>query len=71
MKNTPTSYEVTVKFEGNEYSAHYSVTSTVVTVNSIYGSKSAQIGGSSASLMAGILFREILQSAKDLGELSA
>ena len=47
----------------------YSVSSKVVTVDTPYGSLSAQVGGSPAEVVAGMLFREILIGAKARGEL--
>lgn len=70
MRKHPRSFvELSVEFEGKTYSARYSVSSSVVTVNSVYGSNSTQVGGSTAEIIARMLFREILQGAKSRGEL--
>ncbi len=70
MKKQPQSFEVDTVFEDKKYTASYTVSSKVVTVQSFYGSASTQVGGSGAPMVARILFREILQGAKSRGELA-
>ena len=62
---------MSLDFEGKTYEATYSVTSGVVTVQSVHGSSSTQIGGSRAEIVARQLLREILEGAKSRGELSS
>jgi hypothetical protein len=64
----PTS-PVTVEFEGTSYSATYTVESKVVKLYSEYGSPSTQVGGSTAPVVARMLFREVLQAARRRGEI--
>ncbi len=70
MKKLSPTFEVNIEFDNKSYSANYTVSSKVVTVSSLYGSKSTQVGGSSASAVARMLFSEILQSAKSRSELA-
>lgn len=62
---------VRVEFEGKRHSASYFVTSRTVTVKSKYGSTTFHVGGLRAKpeFIAGLLFREILGTAKSRGEL--
>ena len=70
MPKQPRSFvELSVELAGKTYSASYSVSSSVVTVNSVYGSNSTQVGGSTAEIIARLLFREILEGAKSHGGL--
>lgn len=64
MQKQPQNLEINIELEGNTYSAMYSISSKMVTVNSEYGSLSTQIGGSTARIIARTLFREILEGAK-------
>ena len=70
MRKQPRSHEINLEFEGKNYSATYSVSSKVVEVDSMYGTTSTQIGGSTTEIIARTLFREILQDAKSRGELN-
>jgi len=69
MKRQPQSFNVTVEFEGKSYSASYSVSSKVVTLESDYGTTSTQVGGSTAQGVARMLFVEVLNGAKARGRL--
>jgi hypothetical protein len=60
---------VEIDFNGKTYSATYSVTSKVVTLNSSYGRRSTQIAGATAEIVARVLFREILEDAHSRGEI--
>jgi hypothetical protein len=70
MKKPPQSSKISIEFDGKNYSATYSVASKVVTVHSFYGSRATQGGGSGATAVARMLLREILQGAKERGELT-
>jgi hypothetical protein len=52
------SRSIAVEFEGKSYSATYSVDSKVVNVECPYGSRSTQVGGSTAEAVARMLVRE-------------
>lgn len=69
MKRQPQSFDVTVEFEGKTYSASYSVSSKIVTLESDYGTTSTQVGGSTAQAVARMLFVEMLNGAKARGRL--
>jgi hypothetical protein len=69
-KNSPT-FTITTKFQGNTYSANYSVISGMVKVASIHGSRSIPVGRSKPEVTARWLHREILEDAKSRGEISA
>jgi len=69
-RKQPQNYEINLEFEGKNYSATYSVSSNVVEVDSMYGTKRTQIGGSTAKIIARTLFREILRDAKSRGKLN-
>jgi len=69
MRKEPKSFSVTIEFDGKTYSATYTVSSRVVTVTSLYGSLSTQVGGSRSDVVARMLFHEILRGAKSRGEL--
>lgn len=62
-------FSVSVEVDGTTHEATYSVASKVVTVQSLYGSNSTQIGGLSAKAVARLLLREIIAGAKSRGEL--
>ena len=70
-KKQPQIFELSLEFEGKTYTATYTVTGRipVVSVQTVWGSNSTQVGGSSAQSIARILFREFLQGAKSRGEL--
>jgi hypothetical protein len=68
MRKQPQSFEISIEFEGKNYTARYYVASNVVTVHSAFGTNSTHVGAS-AKFTAQILFREILQGAKSRGEL--
>lgn len=70
MKRQPQSFEIAVEFQGKTYSASYSVSSKVVTIHSVFGSTSTQVGGSTAVAVARMLFFEILNGAKARGQLN-
>ena len=65
----PTSRSIAVEFDGKSYSATYSVDSKVVSVECPYGSRSTQIGGSTAESVARLLVREIVADAKSRRKL--
>ena len=65
----PTSRSITVEFEGKSYSATYSVAAKVVSVECPYGSRTTQVGRSTAEALARLLVREILAEAKSRREL--
>ena len=70
MRKEPREYQqVTIDFDGKSYSATYFVSSKVVTVNTLYGKSSTQVGGSPAESIARRLFREILEGARSRGEI--
>ena len=69
MEKQQPSYDISVQFKGETYSAWYSVQSNTITVDSSYGSKSTQLGELDTHILAPILFREILISANRRGEL--
>lgn len=70
VKKQPQRHEVTIEFEGKTYSASYSFSSGIVTVESFqYGSASTHPIGGISELTAKILFREILEGAKQRGEI--
>lgn len=70
MKKQPPKHDVTIEFEGKTYSASYSFSSGMVTVESfVYGKLLTHPIGGNAELTAKVLFREILQGAKDRGIL--
>jgi hypothetical protein len=68
MPKQPREHSIRVNFEGEEYSASYSVMSGAVTVESEYGAATAHVGGKAEST-ARMLLREILGGAKARGEL--
>ena len=63
------SYPISIEFEGKTYSATYTLESGVVTVSSLYGSEATLQGGWDAQDSAGVLFRAILQGAKERKEI--
>lgn len=65
----PQTFECTMEFDGKKHTASYSVKSGVVTVESALGRRSTQVGGSTAQMVARMLLREILQGAKERGEI--
>ncbi len=69
MRKQPQSFEFNLEFEGKIYSATYSVSSKVVKIDSMFGTISTQIGGSTAKIIARTLFREILEGAKSRKEI--
>jgi hypothetical protein len=69
MKKMPISEEISVDVDGVTYTASYTVSSKVVTVDAAFGSGSTQIGGSSGKIVARLLLMEIVQGAKDRDEL--
>ena len=60
--------EVTIEFDGKAYKGRYKVESKMVHVTSVYGSKSTQLGGSTAVVIARMLLRNILSDAKTQGQ---
>jgi hypothetical protein len=68
-KQPPISHSLSVEIDGKTYPGDYSVSSGVVTVQSMYGCGSTQIGGSTASSIARVLLREIVEGAKARGEI--
>src|SRR5262249_4458408 len=69
-KNSST-FTIKTKFQGETYSADYSVILGVVKVASIHGSRSIPVGRSRAEITARWLHLEILKDAKSRGEISA
>jgi hypothetical protein len=69
MKKPEPSFEIKSDFKGKTYSASYSIGLKVVTLNSMYGRLSTQIGGSNGKNIAEMLFREILEAAHLRGEI--
>ena len=69
-KNSST-FTIKTKFQGETYSANYSVILGVVKVASIHGSRSIPVGRSKAEITARWLHLEILKDAKSRGEISA
>lgn len=61
-------YPVTVEFKGKRYSAFYTVSSGIVTVESDWGDRSAH-ASQNAQFTARQLFFEILREAKARSEL--
>ena len=63
------SYPISIEFEGKTYSAIYTLETGVVEVSSLYGSEATLQGGSDARNIAGVVFRAILQGAKERKEI--
>ncbi len=62
-------FGISVEFNGKPYGGTYSIDSGVVTLNSIYGRRSAPIRRSSPHAVARLLFFEILQGARPRREI--
>src|SRR5262245_33386819 len=62
-KEQPQEYPVTVEIEGKRYTGFYTVSSSVVTVESDWGERSTR-AGARAEQTARLLVLEILQRAK-------
>jgi hypothetical protein len=60
---------VTVEVDGEQYSATYTVSNGIVSVQTMYGDVSTHVGGSGAQIMASILLREFVQGAQTRGEV--
>jgi len=70
-KNSST-FTIKTKFQGQTYSANYSVILGVVKVTSIHGSRSIQVGRSKPEVTARWLHHEILvEDANSRGETGA
>ena len=69
-KNSST-FTIKTKFQGETYSANYSVILGVVKVASIHGSRSINVGRSKAEITARWLHLEILEDAKSHGKINA
>jgi hypothetical protein len=69
MQKQPERTEISVEIDGKRYSGSYSVSSGAVTVDSVHGGRKSTHVGASAEATARMLLREILQAAKDRGEL--
>lgn len=69
MKRQSVATNVSVQVDGKDYDGRYIVESKVVTVESIYGSGSTQVGGLPAQAVARVLLSEIVAGAKARGEL--
>lgn len=64
MKHTQPSVPITVEENGVTYTGHYRVEGGVVTVTTSLGSKSTQIGGSSAEAVAYVLLYDLIDERK-------
>jgi hypothetical protein len=62
-RNAP-SYEVSLDHDGKSFSGRYQVTSGVITVTCTLGSRTTQLGGSSAESLAIRLLSEIVRAGK-------
>ncbi len=69
MKRQSVVSTVSVEVDGKAYDGTYTVQSKVVTVESIYGAGSTQVGGLPPQAVARLLLREIVVGAKARGEL--
>jgi hypothetical protein len=58
------SHRVTIEFEGREVSGTYSVSRGMITVSTLYGRKSTQVGGSTSASLARIMLRELAREGK-------
>ena len=56
--------KVTIDLDGTTYTGQMTVARRMVTVSTVYGSKSMQQGGSQADAIAGALLREIVREEK-------
>ena len=56
--------ELTVEVNGKTYNGHYRVEKGVITVSTLYSSKSTQLGNSPAELIARILLREMAETGE-------
>jgi len=59
----PPSRDLVIEWGGRSYSGRYSVESGVVTVSSVDGTKSTQVGSSGAERIARMLLAELAASA--------
>ena len=53
-------YEITIEHNGKPYTGSYTVQSGIVTVDSMYGRKSTQVGGSDAERIARLMLGELV-----------
>lgn len=53
---------ITVNHNGKDYSATYRIEKGVITVRTVYGSKSTQLGSSPPESLARMLLSEMIQS---------
>ena len=58
-----------IDFEGKSYRVSYSVEGGIITVRTMFDSKSTQVGGSPPQLLAEIMGEELLTEAKRKGLL--
>ena len=59
---------VTIDYQGKQHRGSYYEERGMITVSSQYGSKTTQIGHSTAELLAATMLRELLDEAKHRGE---
>ncbi len=63
VKHTAPVHDVTIEKNGTTYTGFYTVEAGMVTVRALYGTRTTQIGGSTAGVVARMLLRELV----DLG----
>jgi ribosomal 50S subunit-recycling heat shock protein len=70
MKNNPVRFDIQKNFNGKTYKASYLILpGDMVEVRFGFRSKTSSIGGLSAEITAGIMLQEMLEEAKNRGEL--
>ena len=69
MNKTPKTTDIEVDLNDRTYKGRYFTANKMVTVQSFYGSKSAQIGGFPEALLAKTLLREIIENENANGTL--
>jgi hypothetical protein len=62
-KRAPPSYEIECQVDGKTYRSRYTVSGGLVTVNWVYGTKSAVPGASGPEFIARLLLAELVRDA--------
>ena len=60
----PVMREVSIEYKGKNYRATYTVEKKLITVGTLYGSKTTQVGNSPPELLAHIMLRELVDEGK-------
>lgn len=68
MKKAPAIFEVSIEAYGTSHQGTYAIDTQVITVRSVFGSSSTQLGRLPSETAARMLLREIVTQARERGE---